>query len=176
MRIQNDFPLSQILWYKIGGIAKYLLEIENTKDLQQALNFIEKNNQKKILICGLGSNLIFLDDYFDGTVIRIVNTKARAKDFQKNDEFITVFSGIILDDLIQYMFKNNLTGLEWAGGLPGTIGAGIRGNVGAFSKEIQESLFSINALERQAKNYVARIFKKDDLHFSYRNSLIKEKE
>ena len=174
MRVQNDFLLSQILWYKIGGHARHLLEVENAEDLQLALDFIEKNNQKKILICGLGSNLIFSDDYFDGTVIHMVNTKAQDRDFKKNDEFITVFSGIILDDLIQYMFKNNLTGLEWAGGLPGTVGAGIRGNVGAFSREIQESLFSIEVLEWQDTKYVPHTLKRDDLHFSYRNSLIKE--
>jgi UDP-N-acetylmuramate dehydrogenase len=174
MRIQNDFPLSQILWYKIGGHARHLLEVENAEDLQLALDFIEKNNQKNILICGLGSNLIFSGDYFDGTVIIMANAKAQDRDFKKKDEFITVFSGIILDDLIQYMFKNNLTGLEWAGGLPGTVGAGIRGNVGAFSREIQESLVYVEVLERQGARYMPRTLKKDELHFSYRSSLIKE--
>ncbi len=174
MRIQSNFPLSEILWYKIGGVAKHLLEVKNAEDLQIALDFVEKNNEKKLLICGLGSNLIFSDNYFDGAVIRIVSEKPQDKDFQKNDEFITAFSGITLDELIQYAFKNNLTGLEWAGGLPGTIGAGIRGNVGAFGKEIQDSLFSVEVLERQGSGYILRTLKKNDLNFSYRSSFVKE--
>lgn len=174
MRIQSNFPLSEILWYKIGGVAKHLLEVKNAEDLQIALDFVEKNNEKKLLICGLGSNLIFSVNYFDGAVIRIVSEKPQDKDFQKNDEFITAFSGITLDELIQYAFKNNLTGLEWAGGLPGTIGAGIRGNVGAFGKEIQDSLFSVEVLERQGSGYILRTLKKNDLNFSYRSSFVKE--
>lgn len=174
MHIQKDFPLSQILWYKIGGIAKYLLEIENAQDLQSALDFIKKNNIQKTFFCGLGSNLIFSDDYFDGAVIRIANAKPQDKDFQKKDEFITAFSGVTLNDLIKYTFKNNLIGLEWAGGLPGTVGAAIRGNVGAFGKEIQDSLFSIEVLEEKDSSYTRRTLKKDDLSFSYRNSLVKE--
>ena len=174
MHIQNDFPLSEVLWYKIGGIAKHLLEVKNAEDLKLALDFVKKNNEKKFLICGLGSNLIFSDDYFDGTVIRIASKKQQDKDFQKNDQLVTAFSGAIFDDLIQYTFKNNLTGLEWAGGLPGTIGAGIRGNVGAFGKEIQDSLFSVKVLEKQGSGYAPRTLKKNDLNFSYRNSLIKE--
>lgn len=174
MRIQNDFPLSEILWYKIGGRARHLLEVENAEDLQRALDFIEKNNQERVLICGLGSNLIFSDDYFDGTVIRMVKAEAKDSDFKRDGEFVTVFSGVVLDDLIQYSFKHNLTRLEWAGGLPGTVGAGIRGNVGAFRNEIKDSIFSVEVLERRGKGYEFCSLRKDELRFSYRSSLVKE--
>jgi UDP-N-acetylmuramate dehydrogenase len=174
MIIQKDFPLSQILWYKIGGKTKYLLEAENSEDIKKALDFIEKNNIQKVFICGLGSNLIFTDDYFDGAVIRIVQTKKTDNSFQAKNEFATIFAGAVLDDVIQFSFNNNIIGLEWAGGLPGTIGAGVRGNVGAFGKEIKESLFSVEVLEIKNTGYSLRTIKKTDLHFSYRNSLIKE--
>jgi UDP-N-acetylenolpyruvoylglucosamine reductase len=72
MTIQNNVPLSEILWYKIGGKTKYLLTCENRDDISEAIDFIKKEHVQRVFICGLGSNLIFSDDYFDGVVIRIV--------------------------------------------------------------------------------------------------------
>ncbi len=175
MIIQKDFLLSQILWYKIGGKAKYLLEAQNSEDIKKALDFIEQNKIQKVFVTGLGSNLIFSDDFFPGAVIHIAGLKKPIdNDFKKKDEFITVFAGITLDNLIQLSLANNLIGLEWAGGLPGTVGAGIRGNVGAFGKEIKDNLFSVDVLERKNTGYIRKTLKRSDLHFSYRNSLVKE--
>ena len=174
MIIQKDFPLSQILWYKIGGKAKYLLEAGSAEDIVRVFDFIENNNIQKVVIIGLGSNLIFPDNYFDGAVVRIVRNDNHAKDFQIKDDLVTVYSGTILDDLINLTFENNLTGLEWAGGLPGTIGAGIRGNVGAFGREIKESVFSVDVMREGDKTYAIETISKDHLEFSYRNSYIKK--
>ncbi len=174
MIIQKEFPLSQILWYKIGGKAKYLIDSENFQDIAASLDFVEKKKLKKVFICGLGSNLIFTDDFFDGVVIRIAKSKTQENDLQRKNEFITVFAGTTLDNLIQFSFSNKLIGLEWAGGLPGTVGGGIRGNVGAFGHEIKDSVFSAKVLERKNENYSVREIFKDELDFSYRNSLIKK--
>ncbi len=175
MIIQKEFPLSQILWYRIGGETKYLLEAQNLEDIKEALDFTEKNKIQKVFVCGLGSNIIFLTDYFQGAVIRIVGPKKPGEnEFQIKDKLITVFAGITLDNLIQFSLNNNLAGLEWAGGLPGTIGAGIRGNVGAFGKEIKDNLFSVDVLERKNGGYEQKTFNKSQLNFSYRNSLVKE--
>lgn len=175
MIIQKDFPLSQILWYKIGGKAEYLLEAKNTEDIKEALDFIEKNKIQKVFVVGLGSNIIFPGSYFPGAVIHIAQVKEpKPNDFQLKGEFITAFAGITLNNLIKFSLANNLIGLEWAGGLPGTVGAGIRGNVGAFGKEIKDNLFSVDVLERKNTGYSFKTLKKSDLHFSYRSSLIKE--
>lgn len=191
MIIKKDFPLSQIVWYKIGGKVKYLLEAQSVEDVEKALDFIEKNRIKKVFVIGLGSNLIFPDKYFDGAVIRIVqlqscHSRERGRPHEVastlvvnpvgiiKSEFISVFAGTILDNLIQFSFANNLIGLEWAGGLPGTVGAGIRGNAGAFGKEIKDNLFSVDVLERKKIGYSLKTLKNSALYFSYRNSLIKE--
>ncbi|MBU4016248.1 UDP-N-acetylmuramate dehydrogenase [Patescibacteria group bacterium] len=191
MIIQKDFPLSQILWYEIGGKAQYLLEVEKAEDVEEALDFVEKNKIQRVLVVGLGSNIIITDDYFQGAVIRIVqhqscHSRERGRPHEVHSalvvnplgtikgEFITVFAGTTLDNLITFSLVNNLTGLEWAGGLPGTVGAGIRGNVGAFGKEIKDNLFSVDVIKRKNKGYIHKTLKKSDLHFSYRNSLVKE--
>lgn len=175
MIIHRDFPMSRILLYNIGGKTKYFLEAKNPEDIKIALNFIDKNKIQNVFITGLGSNLIFSRDYFPGAVIRIVGQKKPDKnDIQRKGEFITVFAGMAFDNLIQFSLANNLTGLEWAGGLPGTVGAGIRGNAGAFGKEVKDSLFSVDVIERKNTGYERKSLKKSDLHFSYRNSLVKE--
>ncbi len=174
MIIQKDFPLSQILWYKLGPKTKYLLSAENGADISKALEFIEKEKVQKVAIVGLGSNLIFSGDYFNGAVIRITQTKSQNNKFQKKSDSVSVFAGTILDDLINFSFAHNLIGLEWAGGLPGTVGGAIRGNAGAYGKEIKDSVLSIEVIERKNDKYSVRSLKNEELDFSYRNSLIKK--
>ncbi len=173
MSIHNDFSLSEVLWYKVGGKAKHFITAENKEDVLQALDFIEKNNPSRIFICGLGSNLIFSDDYFDGVVMRIATNNTNGLQI-KNDGLVDVFAGDVLDDVIKASFDSNLTGLEWAGGLPGTVGAGVRGNVGAFGGEIKDNFVSVEVLELKGNTFDISTITKEQANFSYRNSLIKE--
>lgn len=174
MIIQQDFPLAKILWYRIGPVTQYLLRVENAQDIENALKFIEKNKIQKVAVIGLGSNLIFTDNYFNGAVICILQSKHIKHNISINNEIITVFAGTIFDDLIQYSLSNKLTGLEWAGGLPGTVGGAIRGNAGAFGKEIRNSVISVDVVDINNKDVTVRTLNKDELDFSYRNSLIKK--
>jgi UDP-N-acetylmuramate dehydrogenase len=196
MIIQKDIQLSDILWYKIGGKVKYLLTAENKKDVIEALEFIKTNNIQKIHVLGLGSNLIFSDDYFDGAVMQIATNShpgvaasydripdaiAPSKsglqhDIVLNDNgLVEVFAGTTLDSVINFAFNNNLTGLEWAGGLPGTVGAAVRGNVGAFGGEIKDIISSAEILKINKDNtYTIKTFSNQELKFIYRGSIIKE--
>lgn len=176
MNIENDFPLSEALWYKVGGVAKHFITAETREDTLRALDFIEKHHIKNIFICGLGSNLIFSDEYFDGAVLQLAApAESREGITFKKDGQVEVFSGVILGDLIQASFSEGLVGLEWAGGLPGTVGAGVRGNVGAFGGEIKDSFVNTEVLEIQDGLDILHL-QHADMHFSYRNSLIKEKK
>jgi UDP-N-acetylmuramate dehydrogenase len=150
MQIHKDFDLSKVLWFKIGGKARYFLQCENRKDVFKALDFIEEEHPERIFILGLGSNLIFTDDYFDGVVIQI--GAAAKPQISFHDNLATAFTGETLDSLIQLGFHHNLIGLEWAGGLPGTVGAGVRGNVGAFGGEIKDRLIAAEVLQFDDKN------------------------
>lgn len=174
MTIQENFPLSQLLWYKIGGRTRYLIEVENAEDIRRALDFIDKNRIEKVFFCGLGSNLIFTDDYFDGVVLRIVKAKPGEGDFLLVDQTLSVFGGVIMDDVIRFGFDHNLAGLDWAGGLPGTVGAGVRGNVGAFGGEIKDSVEYVDVLDKNSLGVGLRRLYRDELDFSYRNSLVKK--
>jgi UDP-N-acetylmuramate dehydrogenase len=170
MIVQTDINLSEILWYKIGGRTKYLLTVASRDDVEKALEFIAKEKPKRIFICGQGSNLIFSDDYFDGAIIQIVAAKP---DVSVSDSTVTAFAGTILNDVIEVAFEHNLTGLEWAGGLPGTVGAGVRGNVGAYGGEIKDSLISADVIDFSEGKFVLKKLTNEELHFVYRGSVIK---
>lgn len=174
MIVKNNFELSEILWYKIGGTAKYFLECKSRKDIEDALAFIKEKNIEKIFVCGLGSNLIFTDEYFDGAVI-CIKSNSPQNDIKIIDENnVEAFAGVLLDDVIQFAFAHNLIGLEWAGGLPGTLGAGVRGNVGAYGGEIKDSLVSADVLDYSGEIPVIKTLTNADLEFAYRESLVKK--
>jgi len=174
MIIYRDFSLKEILYYKIGGKAKFVLKIENKKDLLQALEFVRENNIEKILPLGLGSNILVNDKSFDGAVLWL-STSSKNGIKMKDSGLIEAFSSVLFDDLIQFCFAKNLIGLEWAGGLPSTVGGAIRGNVGAFGGEISRSVDSIEVFEIGANGeFVQKTLKASDLKFDYRESLVKK--
>lgn len=202
MQIHKDFQLSKVLWYKIGGKAKYFLICENRDDIVSALEFIAEKKPNKVFFCGQGTNLIFTDEYFDGAVVQIVSAtrhsglsrinddrefrdsgrglssavasaKESLNDIIVKDNHITAFAGTILDDVIVTAFEHQLIGLEWAGGLPGTVGAGVRGNVGAYGGEVKDSLLHAEVIDYSGEEPKLKTLTNEELEFVYRGSLIK---
>src|SRR3990167_4611664 len=103
MYIYRDFPLNEILYYKIGGEADFVLKIENKQDLLDAFEFVKKNRIKKVLPVGLGSNLLINDNGFNGVVLWFSGSD-KTSIIQKDENTIEAFSSVILDDLIQFSF------------------------------------------------------------------------
>lgn len=173
MILCENFSLKDILWYKIGGIARYLIDVENDEDVVKAVEFIKKNKLPRAFFIGHGSNLIFTDDFFDGAVVRFVAPKKSSIRLVGNS-IIEAFAGETLDSVIKFAFENNLIGLEWAGGLPGTVGAAIRGNVGAFGGEIKDNVKEVTLLEITERKMKFITLKRFELKFDYRSSLVKK--
>ncbi len=172
MTIHTDYNLSQLLWYKIGGTAKYLLECNSKDDVLEALTFIQEKNISEVFYIGTGSNLVFPDEYFDGAIVYFA--KPDTPSFTNDGNNISAYAGEMLGDFIQYGFDNNLVGLEWAGGLPGTVGAAVRGNVGAYGGEIKDSIVSVDVAVIEDGRVAVKTFSNEELQFEYRGSLIKE--
>lgn len=171
MRLYKDFDLAPILWYRIGGKARFLLEVSNTDDFINAIAFIKNNEIERYFMLGSGSNLIFTDDYFDGAIIRAV--PGNDSIVEHADGTIEAFSGEELDRVIQFAFLNRRVGLEWAGGLPGTVGAAVRGNVGAFGGEIKDVVTKALVLQIQDRSIEKILMDTNELEFGYRQSIVK---
>ena len=185
VKIQENILLSKYTSFKIGGPAKYFCVVENVDEIQKALEFTKKNNLN-IFILGGGSNLLISDNGFDGLVIRIMNQELRIKN---NEVFIG--SGLSLAKLVSESVKKNLTRLEWAAGIPGTVGGAIVNNAGAFGKCMEDVVKEVEVLEITPQpplsggllNFppdkggwgVRRLINKQ-CHFSYRNSIFKKEK
>lgn len=177
MQIYNNVPLSTILWYQIGGIADIVIDISSKKDLYEALKYVEDNNISKIFVLGLGSNILFPDEGFKGAVFRFLIQNDGQGINEISDNIIEGFAGEALDNIIHFSLDNGMVGLEWAGGLPSTLGAAVRGNVGAFGGEIEESFLKAHCIKLFSHGgYEELIIKKGDMEFAYRTSKVKKEK
>ncbi|MCK4891443.1 MAG: FAD-binding protein [Candidatus Pacebacteria bacterium] len=185
IEIQKNISLSKYTSFKIGGPAMYFCVVENNDEIKEALEFAEKN-KLKIFVLGGGSNLLISDKGFDGLVIRITNYELRIK----NNE-IFVGSGLSLAKLVNESVKNNLTGLEWAMAIPGTVGGAIANNAGANGMSMSDVVEEVEVLEitpqpplsgglssspdKGRLGGVRRLTNKQ-CNFLYRNSIFKEEK
>ena len=169
MEFQKDIPLSKYSNYKIGGAARYFYV---PKTAEEVLKGIEKAKKEglPIFVLGGATNLLISDKGFSGLVI-----KPDIKVLEESGGKIRVGAGVNVADLLQFVIQHSLAGLEWAGGLPGTVGGAIRGNAGAFGGEIKDVVEEVTSLDLSgnAPKIVKHDFKASK--FGYRSSIFKEK-
>ncbi|MFA6183680.1 MAG: UDP-N-acetylmuramate dehydrogenase [Parcubacteria group bacterium] len=170
MEIQKDVPLAPYTTFKIGGNSKFFTEARNREEIKEAVNYAQNNNLK-IFVLGGGSNVLVSDKGFDGLVIKIKNNEIKVDDME-----ISCDAGVSLMNLVNFSVKNDLVGLEWAAGIPGTVGGAIRGNAGAFGGEIKNSVVEIEVLDINKNPLEIVTYDNNECKFSYRSSIVKENE
>src|SRR5476649_1467645 len=165
--LQKNVSLKDYSNYKIGGLASYFLEVNSKNDLINGLEEWDKLNlNKKIFILGAGTNILIDDLGFDGLVIH-----NNIKGINRIGENIVAGSGVLISDINKFAIDNSLSGLEWSGGLPGTIGGAVRGNAGAFSGETKDSVFEVESISLINEEKKKRDNKQCE--FDYRHSIFK---
>ncbi len=173
MKVQKNVALKKYTTFKIGGPAKFFCEIKNKKELAKALNWA-KDRKLKVFILGGGSNVLFMDEGFNGLVIKINNQGCEFYQKEKGEEIIKCQAGTSLQRLVNFCFKHELTGLEWATGIPGTVGGAIRGNAGAFGGEIKDVINLTKAININGSKIKSKLFPKELSQFDYRTSFFKK--
>ena len=143
--IKKDVSLKNYNTYKIVSKSDYLIEVSSIEGLINLIKYLKEKNID-FMILGNGSNVI-LDDYFKGAIIKLsgfyyVNI---------NNKIVVVGAGTMMAKLTMSTINENLTGLEWAVNIPGTIGGSIVGNAGAYNSEIFDNLISIKVLNNDFK-------------------------
>ena len=152
---------------RLGGSAAYLAEVHNVADLQQAVAWAEQYKLPLVMIGG-GSNVIWSDQGFAGLVL--VN-KIMGFDLQTEDaenSYLTIGAGEPWDSVVSRIVGLDLSGIEELSLIPGAAGATPIQNVGAYGREIADSLVSVTAYDRQAKKLIN--IPKIDCAFAYRTS------
>lgn len=164
---KQNIPLSEFSSYKIGGPARYFFEAKNPEQLKKAIHESKKRNLE-FLVIGGGTNLLIGDEGFAGLAL-----KPSIDFIEISRDGISVGAGTLVSDLLNFCVKNGLSGFEWAGGLPGTIGGAIRGNAGAFGREIKDVVKNVRAFDTESLQEVERDWSECD--FGYRSSIFKKK-
>lgn len=170
MKVTENIDLSTIAFYKIGGRTRFLIQVENSEDLKEALRFVKEKVDLSVRVISLGANLLIPDENFDGITIWL---KGDASSFTVSDNIVSAFAGEVFGELIAYSFENGLVGLEWAGGLPSSVGGAVRGNAGCFGSEIKDSVVSVQAIDIKDPLLEVRTFSRDESEFGYRDSFFK---
>lgn len=164
--IKENVSLKTLTTLKVGGISKYVFYPKDVTSLKKALTLFKENNIN-YKIFGNGSNIIPSDKIYDGVIIKL----SSLNNLKIEDEVIEVEAGYSLMKLAKEVIKLGLSGLEWANGIPGTIGGAVYMNAGAYKQDMSFVLEKITALD---ENMNIVTLNKDELDFSYRHSRLME--
>jgi UDP-N-acetylmuramate dehydrogenase len=149
----------------VGGIAEYLAFPESVGELRQ-LVFEAKTVGIPITTLGRLSNVIVKDTGISGLVLIL----DKLKSIEVSDNKITAMAGDDVILLSEKAYESGLTGLEWAAGIPGSVGGAVYMNAGAYDGEISQLVFSVEVLEIDSGDN--KIYQTDALEFGYRDSVV----
>ncbi len=162
--IELDAPMKKYTSFKCGGNASLLIVPNSSETLQKIIAFCNGKNINPFII-GNGSNLLVSDKGIDNVVIKIGAMMSKIELIDENT--ICCEAGASLKSLCMFALENSLSGLEFAFGIPGTLGGAVYMNAGAYGGEMKDVLDSCTHIDNDAN---IGIFTKDKLNLRYRGS------
>jgi len=164
-KINKNVQLAPLTSFKIGGPAEFFIEVKTNEELQSAVVWADRKS-KKVTILGGGSNVLINDQGISGLVI-----KMDIKGIKRAGDILIVGAGEKFSNLVANAYNYGFIGLEWATGIPGTVGGAIRGNAGAFGSSISENIKSIEIFDLTKTKFIKLTEK--NCAFGYRDSVFK---
>lgn len=165
--VKEKEPMSRYTTFHVGGCAEFLVLPETIEQIKEIIQ-LAKKEEVPYLLLGNGSNMLVSDQGVSGIVIRF----QRFQKMEVNGEEITAQAGVSLALLGKTACKHSLTGLEFAAGIPGTLGGAIRMNAGAYGGEMKDVVTEVTVLMEDG---VVAELPADQLGFAYRKSVVEEK-
>lgn len=173
MEIIKNAKMKEYSNMKVGGTAKELIFIDDKNELKEILQ--TRNN---IFLLGNGTNTLINDGNLDISFLSLkrlkkITVEEKVKNAQKENSYdlVRVEAGLDLDDLIDFMEKNDYSGLENITGIPGSVGGLVNMNGGAYGTEIFDCIEEVEVCKNDGE--IVKI-KTTDLNFKYRTTEIKE--
>ena len=165
-RVKENVDLKNYNTYKVSSKAKYLVDVKDEESLVNLISELNDNNVKYFIL-GNGSNIVFPEDEFDGVIIRLSELNI----IDIDDDEVYVGAGVMLPRLVNETVNNCLTGLEWASGIPGSLGGSVVSNAGAYLSDIFTYIVTVKVLTKDGK---IKELKKDEIKYDYRYSMFKD--
>jgi len=195
MRVNENILISSLTTMRLGGPARYVLEIENPADIPDAYGFAATYHLPTFVL-GYGANTLGHDEGFNGVIIinRMkgisIDDQGTSSEDRKlgqtassvSEEEVSghqpvrlkIMGGEYWDDVVAYACERGLTGIEALSKIPGLAGAAPVQNIGAYGQEIADTLESIDVYDTASSTF--RTLSHDDLNFSYRKSILNTTE
>ena len=162
--VKVNEPMNKHTTFRVGGPADYFLTPENVEQVQKVVIFLKENNIPYYIV-GNGSNLLVGDLGYRGAIIQIYQ---KMNQIRTDGEYIYVDAGALLSKIAAEALSKELTGFEFASGIPGTLGGAVMMNAGAYGGEIKQVIQEATVLT-QAGEIVKRTV--DEMELSYRSSI-----
>ncbi|NLY36933.1 MAG: UDP-N-acetylmuramate dehydrogenase [Tissierellia bacterium] len=159
---RENEPLNRHCSFKIGGPGKLLLLPKNIEEIQILVRALEGTS---FLVLGNGSNVLFRDGGYDGVIMKLAQNFSS---YRIEEDRISASSGVSLSVISRKAALEGLSGLEFASGIPGTLGGGVIMNAGAYDGELKDVVTGVTLMDKKGN-----IFKMsgEEMDFSYRDSL-----
>lgn len=162
-------PMSGHTTFRTGGPADIFIMPKSLEEVTASIEILQKHHIP-ILVIGNGSNLLVSDKGIRGAVLHI---GGRMSEISVDGETIYAQGGVLLSTLSAKAAENSLTGLEFASGIPGSLGGAVTMNAGAYGGEMKDVLVSTEVL---TKDLEVKTILAEDLQLSYRHSVLPEKD
>lgn len=170
-RVLLNEPLANHTTFKIGGPADLFYVAKTEEELVGAIGVVREVGVPYFILGG-GSNVLAGDKGFKGMVIKCKMLNVKCKMF-KEKALIIVGAGVPLSVVVDESLNNSLTGLEFAAGIPGTVGGAVRGNAGAWRKSIGDIVSRVRIITEDGQ---IKWLEKKECDFDYRTSRFKKSE
>lgn len=172
MRVNENILISSLTTIRLGGPARYVLEIEKPEEVPEAYAFARQFNLP-IFVLGAGANTIGHDAGFKGAII-INRMRGIYEEKLEKTVKLKIMGGESWDSVVEYACNRNLTGIEALSKIPGLAGAAPVQNIGAYGQEVADTLTEIEVFDSITSGF--KTLKKSDLNFSYRKSALNTTE
>ena len=165
IKILEQEPMCKHTTFRIGGAAKYFAMPKNTAEIQTLIAYC-KEHKLDYCVLGNGSNVLFTDAGYDGLIIQIGSAMS---EIRVDGTSVYAQAGAILARVANLAYEAGLTGMEFAAGIPGSIGGAIVMNAGAYGGEMKDIVSYVEVLSMDG---TLRSYACDEMEFAYRHSII----
>ena len=164
----REEPMKKHITFRVGGPAACFLTPSTKEQIREILHICQEE-KTPYFILGNGSNLLVSDQGFDGAVLQVYKNMNQVT---VEGEHLRVQAGALLSATARKALEAGLTGMEFAAGIPGTMGGAVVMNAGAYGGEMKDILESVTVLTPEGEQ---KELKNEELQLGYRTSVVKEK-